>query len=190
MMTLVARVWRSLSIRCERLRIDVTSILWTHWLRSKGAKVGPGLQVRSGARFELEGGGAKIQLGSRVLLDRGVSVFVGREGALTLGDGVFVGRRTTIVANQEVHIGVGTQIAHDVTIIDTDHRHGDPRHALVSQGSITKPVSIGDECWISTGAILLKGSEVGARAVVGAGAVLTGPVPAAAVAVGVPARIL
>ena len=49
-------------------------------------------------------------------------------------------------------------------------------------------ISVGDDCWIGYGAILLPGVSVGSGSVVAAGAVVTGDVPPMTIVGGVPAR--
>ena len=56
--------------------------------------------------------------------------------------------------------------------------------------SRVSPVIIRKHAYIGTGAIILSGVEIGERAIVGAGAVVTKDVPFNAVVVGVPARVL
>lgn len=53
-----------------------------------------------------------------------------------------------------------------------------------------KPVTVGDHVWVGGGAILLPGVTVGARAVVGAGAVVTRDVPEDTLVAGNPARAI
>jgi maltose O-acetyltransferase len=50
------------------------------------------------------------------------------------------------------------------------------------------PIVIGDNVWLGGGVIVCPGVTIGADTVVGAGAVVTGDLPAGVVAVGSPAR--
>lgn len=52
------------------------------------------------------------------------------------------------------------------------------------------PVSIGDDVWIGGGAIVSPGVRIGARAVIGAGSVVTRDVPPDVVAAGNPCRVI
>lgn len=53
-----------------------------------------------------------------------------------------------------------------------------------------KPITIGDNVWLGSGAIVLAGVTIGENTVVGAGAVVTRDLPANVVAVGNPARVI
>jgi virginiamycin A acetyltransferase len=53
-----------------------------------------------------------------------------------------------------------------------------------------QPISVGNNVWIGDAAILLAGVSVGDGAIVGAGSVVTRDVPAFAIAVGNPAKVL
>jgi len=56
--------------------------------------------------------------------------------------------------------------------------------------AIQKPVTVGHDCWIGTGAVIMGGVTVGTGAVVAARAVVTHDVPPYAIVAGVPARIV
>ncbi|MDR3686201.1 MAG: acyltransferase [Coriobacteriia bacterium] len=53
-----------------------------------------------------------------------------------------------------------------------------------------KPVRIGSRCFIGAESILLPGTDIGDRTIIGAGSVVTGKIPAGVVAAGVPARVI
>jgi maltose O-acetyltransferase len=55
---------------------------------------------------------------------------------------------------------------------------------------MVRPVRIGDDVWIGTGAVILKGVTIGARAIVGAGAVVNRDVPPDVIVAGNPARVV
>jgi maltose O-acetyltransferase len=53
-----------------------------------------------------------------------------------------------------------------------------------------KPVTIGSDVWVGGGAIILPGVQIGSRAVIGAGSVVTRDVPDGAFAAGNPCRVI
>lgn len=55
---------------------------------------------------------------------------------------------------------------------------------------ITKPITVGNDVYIGTNAILLPGVTIGNNVVIGAGAVVSKDIPDNSVAVGVPARVI
>lgn len=55
---------------------------------------------------------------------------------------------------------------------------------------ITKPITIGDECYIGNNVILLPGVTIGNHCIIGAGAIVSRDIPNNSVAVGVPARVI
>jgi acetyltransferase-like isoleucine patch superfamily enzyme len=61
----------------------------------------------------------------------------------------------------------------------------------VHQSGVTaRGIVIEDGVWIAAGCRILDGVRIGRHAVIGAGSVVTTSIPAEAVAVGVPARVL
>jgi maltose O-acetyltransferase len=61
--------------------------------------------------------------------------------------------------------------------------------ALRRREEYGRPVTIGSDVWVGGAAIILPGVAIGARAVIGAGSVVTRDVPARATVVGNPARL-
>jgi UDP-2-acetamido-3-amino-2,3-dideoxy-glucuronate N-acetyltransferase len=170
----------------------------------------PRLSPHSGARGEV----GALELGARASVGAGAVVFAGArvgEEAI-LGEQSFVRERSSIGAGSV--IGRGSVVDNDVTIgarvrvqtnvyltaftvveddvfvgpgaittnDDTMSRHA-PQAPL--QGAVLRRA-----CRIGGGAVLVPGVEVGEEGFVAAGAVVTRDVPARAVVMGVPARVV
>lgn len=83
-----------------------------------------------------------------------------------------------------VTIGLGE---HDINDISTSARfYGENSYEKLTKNTVI----IGNDVWIGSKAMILRGVKIGDGAVVGAGAVVTKDVPDFAVVVGVPAKII
>jgi virginiamycin A acetyltransferase len=104
-----------------------------------------------------------------------------------IGSGAYVGAYCCL---GDVVIGDKTMLADHVCVPSGGHQHGTgPAHlAKADQTGSYQKVHIGSDCWIGSGAVVL--ADVGAGAVVAAGAVVTRPVPPHSKVGGVPARPL
>lgn len=88
----------------------------------------------------------------------------------------------------EIVIGDDVQLGPNVQLLTPTHPvDPEQRRAKWEAGA---PIRIGDNVWIGGGAIVLPGVTVGENTVIGAGAVVTRDLPANAVAVGNPARVV
>lgn len=85
----------------------------------------------------------------------------------------------------EITIGDRVCIGEDVRLLTGSHSLSSPTFDL-----ITRPITIKDNVWIATGAILLPGVTIGEGAVVAAGSVVTKDVEPWTVVGGNPARVL
>lgn len=112
-------------------------------------------------------------------------------GRLVVGDGVRLGQGSNIrAAGGTVTIGRHTQIGQHVSVIASNHLIDKTTLAPIADRWDTERtgVTIGDNCWIGAGAILLPGVTIGREAVIGAGSVVTKSVGERQVWFGNPAR--
>lgn len=88
-----------------------------------------------------------------------------------------------------IKIGADGLFGANVEIFDSNFHDLDPSRR---RGGTPKmaPVEIGDNVFVGMGVKILKGSKIGSDSVIGAGAVVTGEIPAGVVAAGNPARIV
>ncbi len=105
----------------------------------------------------------------------------------TLGDGVIEignysgGSAVVISSRSNVTLGAHCKLGGNVRIFDHDFHSLDSevRKTTADLKNVrSKPVNIGDDVFVGTGAIILKGVTIGDRSIIGAGAIVTTDIPA------------
>ncbi|GAA1572441.1 hypothetical protein GCM10009804_31030 [Kribbella hippodromi] len=112
------------------------------------------------------------------------------EGTLRIGDKVVFARDVTVNCYLDIEIGASTLIADWTYICDFDHKTEDLDLPIKDQGLVKSPVRIGPDCWLATKVTVTRGTDIGRGAVIGANSVARGNIPAYAIAVGVPAKVV
>ena len=107
---------------------------------------------------------------------------------ITLGEKVFFNFNCVILDVAPVRIGSRVLCGPGVQIYAATH----PLSAAERRTGLEcgKPVEIGDDVWIGGGAIVCPGVRIGARAVIGAGSVVTKDIPKGVFAAGNPCRVV
>ena len=80
----------------------------------------------------------------------------------------------------------GCQIGHNVVFATLNHFLEPEKRKM----TYSAPIVLGKNIWVGSNATILQGVTIGDNAVIGAGAVVTGDIPADTVAVGVPAKVV
>jgi len=150
-----------------------------------GVTVGAGAIVLAGARL---GAGAIVgdQTFVRERATIGTGTVVGR-GSVVDND-VQVGARVRIQTN--VYVAAGSVVEDDVFLGPGAVTSNDDTMSRHAPGAGPDGALLRRACRIGAGAVLVPGVEVGEEAFVAAGAVVTKDVPARAVVMGVPARVV
>jgi acetyltransferase-like isoleucine patch superfamily enzyme len=96
---------------------------------------------------------------------------------------------TTLVAADRITIGDRVLMGGNASIVDFDFHPLTPegRAEAINAGAAAH-ILIGDDVFVGTGALVLKGVTIGEGAVVGAGSVVTQDVPPWTVVGGIPRR--
>jgi len=131
-----------------------------------------------------------MTIGSGTGMAPNVSLTCGR--LITLGQHCNIGERCYLWAGPtkgRIVIGNHTSLAPEVFITTSNYqfRAGIP---FRKQPMSEKDVTIGDDVWLGARVIVTAGVTIGDGCIVGAGSVVTRDLPANAIAVGVPARVI
>lgn len=172
------------------------------FLRIMKIKYGKGLLLK-GIPVIFNKKGAVMELGDNVvvkssflsnlvgLYQRTIIVTRTPEAVIRIGNNTGISG-ATIYARKRIEIGENTCIGGNVKILDNDFHplETEARNADIKDKIGTKPVSIGNNCFIGCNALILKGTELGDGCVVGAGAVVSGKFASGSVIAGNPAKVL
>ncbi len=132
----------------------------------------------------------RIEVGEHCSIDTLARLFAANDATLLLEENVAVGPFNIINAFDDCTIGKNTMLGPYVNINCADHGTECGGEPMRFQCGCYGPVVIGEDCWICSHAVILKGVTIGDGAVVAAGAVVNSDVPPFAIAAGVPAKVV
>lgn len=130
----------------------------------KGAEI----RIDKGGKFTLEGG---VGIGERCLC------------AIRSGAEIKIGKMSNfnsdckVVCYSRIEVGHDTIFGPNVLIYDHDHVY-DVETGVKRKEYKCSDITIGNNCWIGAGSIILRGTSIGDNCLVGAGSVVKGSYPA------------
>ena len=136
-----------------------------------------------------DGGCVRIGDSTHVLRDSVLET--GQGGNISIGVDTFLHPRCQVMAYKG-DISIGDHVAIAPNCAFYAYNHGlQPGELIKRQPLETKGgIQVGDDAWLGFGVIVLDGVSIGKGAVIGAGSVVVNDIPAHAIAVGNPARVV
>ncbi|MGL5382960.1 MAG: DapH/DapD/GlmU-related protein [Culicoidibacterales bacterium] len=134
--------------------------------------------------------GKNIILGQKVRILPGMRIETHGDGKIEIADNTSIGNHLHIVSGESVKIGKNTTISSSVMITDLNHDYTEIDVHIMNQKHILNPVTIGDNCFIGSGAKILPGTILGKQCIVGANAVVSGIFLDYCVIAGTPAKVI
>jgi len=104
------------------------------------------------------------------------------------GKNVYANFNLTLVDDTHIYVGDYTMFGPNVVIAAAGHPIDPTLREKTYQYNM--PITIGRNCWLGAGVVVLPGVTIGDNSVIGAGSVVTKDIPANVVAVGNPCRVL
>lgn len=118
---------------------------------------------------------SKISIGNQVDIRNFFNVTAGKNAELKVEDKVFFNNCCSINVLEKVIIGKNTLFGENVRIYDHNHKYDS--HQVYHQEFNTSPICIGENCWIGSNVVILKGVTIGDNVIIGAGCVIHKDVP-------------
>ena len=131
-------------------------------------------------------------------IELGYNIYVGHntilkgyfKNSLVIGDNTWIGQNCFFHSAGGIRIGCNVGIGPHVKILTSSHAEQGVDVPILFSELEFSPVSIGDDCDIGIGSIILPGVSIGNGVQIGAGSVVTKNIPDHAVAFGVPAKVV
>lgn len=181
-------LWPGLFDACGRGVVWGRNVVLRHPGRMR---IGHRVLVDDDCLFDAKGAApGDFELADEVVVSRHCSL-TSKAGPFRLGPRVNLGVGCILAADGGLTIGADTLVAGHCYIgggrYDPDGPPGEPMSRRSLPGA---PVTIGADCWLGAGVVVLSGVTIGDGCVIGAGSVVTRDIPAHSIAVGAPARAI
>lgn len=120
--------------------------------------------------------GAELRIGRNFKMRDGAKIRVRKGAKCIIGKNSSINSYNMIACHEYIEIGDDVQLSPNVQIYDHDH---DFRvEGGVKDGKFkTAPVKIGNNVWIGANTVILRGTAIGDRCIIGAGTVIKGTFP-------------
>jgi maltose O-acetyltransferase len=188
--------------RCQSYWLRIRSV-WNRWWflfterpRHRAIELGQSVTFNVPVR---SGGQGTLRVGDQVTFGFPLSFRFGSgeimlqsrtsDAEIVIGQNTILNNNTVVCAVKDIRIGSDCRIGDCVSIMDADFHEINPATRDNSVG-VVKPVSIGNNVWIGSRVMVLKGASIGDNSVIAAMSVVTSAIPANCVAAGIPARVI
>lgn len=118
-----------------------------------------------------------INFGKKTTFRKDFSVYMEKGAKIKIGDNCFFNNHCSLNSLDSITIGDRCLFGENVKIYDQDHKFKDISLPIKEQGFSTKPVTIGNDCWICSNVTVLKGVTIGNHCVIGANCLIYKDIP-------------
>jgi len=112
-----------------------------------------------------------------------------KSAILDIGTGTATSNNVMLIANEAIKIGKNCLIGELVSVYDSDFHDIDIDKRRQSRGEVAA-VLIGDNVWLGSRVMVMKGVTIGNNSVIAAGSIVTKPIPENVLAAGIPATTI
>ena len=128
---------------------------------------------------------SKVIIGHKVASRGKLNLLFYSDGIIQIGESTFFNNDCSVNALLHVQIGANCLFGENVKIYDHNHQYKNVALPIKDQGYTMAPVKIGNNCWIGSNVVILKGVAIGDNCVIGANSVVHKSLPANSISINV-----
>lgn len=125
----------------------------------------------------------KIKYGERITISKGtlwrsgLKITISENAKIRIGEKCFFNNYCSINSRNLIEIGNNSIFGEGVKIYDHNHKFNKANFHISDQGFTTAKIKIGNNCWVGSNVIILKGVTIGDNCVIGAGCIVNQDIP-------------
>lgn len=127
--------------------------------------------------FVIEDKNSTVEFNGNFVARNGFCIRLCNNATIQFGNNVFFNNYCSITSMKKITIGDNCIFGENVKIYDHNHIYKESSKTIVEQGFSSDTVSIGNNVWIGSNVVILKGVSIGNNSVIGAGSVVNKSVP-------------
>lgn len=159
-------------------KVEQKAIQLIHYLQYGGRISYNGLLGVDGKyKVALDASNSKIIFEKDMSVRNNCSFLSFENGLLKFSSGIFINNGCSFNCLKSIEIGENTIFGEGVKLYDHNHRYGDASLNIKEQGFNIAPIKIGNNCWIGSDVIILKGVTIGDNSIIGAGCLIYNDIP-------------
>lgn len=114
-----------------------------------------------------------FKVGKNVTWRKRFNVMIAPNANINIGNNCFFNNDCSLNCNNKIQIGNDTIFGENVKIYDHNHKFSENEIPIKEQGFSDGEVYIGNNCWIGSNVVILKGTKIGDNCVIGAGIIIS-----------------
>lgn len=119
----------------------------------------------------------KFIIGENASFRKAFNLIIDADGKVQIGNNCFFNNYCSLNSMNNIKIGDNCIFGESVKLYDHNHRFNRKNELIKHQGFSTAPIEIGNNCWIASNVIILKGVQIGDNCVIAAGSVIRENIP-------------
>ena len=170
-LTFIFKIYERMLRSWQHLTRKIKILKWIVLYRNR-AHIDPNFSFGRNCFFYFDATHSSVYISKAVNVRSNFEIRSGNRGKLIIGENVFFNNNCSLHCLSEITIGNNNQFGEGVKMYDHNHRYKEKNNLISEQGYSLGHIRIGNNCWIGSNVVILKGVHIGDNVIVGTNVVV------------------